>query len=61
MKIYPDVLKTARNAGILTAGQEPVKPAAEIDNRLSLAYAFPAALSDTPFNFYRSADGLFLP
>jgi len=61
MKTYQDVLKTVQNAGILTLGQEPAKPAAEIDNRLSLTQAFPAALGNTPFDLYRSTDGLFLP
>jgi len=61
MKTYPDVLKIAQNAGILTLGQEPVKPAAEIDNILLLAQAFLTALGDTPFDLYRIADGLFLP
>ena len=61
MKIYPDALKTVRNAGILTLKPEPVKPAAEIDKELSLTKAFPAALGDTPFDLYCSTDGLFLP
>ena len=61
MKTYQDVLKTVQNARILTGGQEPAKPAAEIDKQLSLAQAFPAALGDTPFDLYRSTDSLFLP
>ena len=61
MKTYPDALKTVQNAGILTGALEPAKPATEINNILLLAQAFPAALGNTPFDLYRSADGLFLP
>ncbi len=61
MKTYPDVLKTVQNVGILTGALEPVKPAAEIDNRLLLAQAFVAALGNAPFDLYRIVEGLFLP
>jgi hypothetical protein len=61
MKTYPDALKTVRNAGILTGIQEPAKPAAETNKQLSLSQAFPAAFSNTPFNFYRGYNSLFLP
>jgi len=59
--IYPDVLKTAQNAGILTGDLEPAKPAAEIDKRLSLAQAFLTALSKVSFDLYTGCNSLFLP
>ncbi len=60
MRTYPDVLKTVRNADILTPEPEPVK-AAETDNILPSAQAFLTALDDTPFDLYRIVEGLFLP
>ena len=58
--MYPDALKTVRNAGILTVGPERVKPAAEIDKGLLLSQALTAAFGYPSFELYTGLYGLFL-